>query len=136
MFEGAECRAVVQALGEVAVEQAVDDAGREGVAGAQTVDDFDFVGHRLVERPGGVADGAEAVAPDQRRLAHDPRDVLHAEAPVELFRHLREVRSHDPEELFGVGGAGDQQIDVRQQFAQRPTGLGDPPEFAAVILNG
>ena len=43
MFDGAGRHTVIQALLQIAVEQAVDQAGREAIAGAQTIHNLDLV---------------------------------------------------------------------------------------------
>ena len=46
VLDGAGGNAVIERLLQIAVEQTVDQAGREGIAGAETIDNFDLISAR------------------------------------------------------------------------------------------
>src|SRR5262249_5229221 len=79
-------RPVVDRLLQVAVEQAVDQAGGQGVAGSEAVDDLHVVPRTLVQLSRGVADGAEAVPPHEWCFALGARDYGDAEPLDEPLR--------------------------------------------------
>src|SRR5437588_6458837 len=69
MFERAGGDAVIQALLQIRVQEAMDKARGKRVASAETVHDYYFEGLRSKDRAFAVCDGGPAVFPDERVLA-------------------------------------------------------------------
>src|SRR5215469_8363685 len=89
--------AVVEPLLQVAVQQAVDQARGEAIAGAEAIDNFYLEGPRSQDFAGLAGDGGPGVLPHQRVFAQRDRHGLQAESLGGLRRRVGVVASLDAE---------------------------------------
>src|ERR1700736_314351 len=88
MFQRAGRYAVVESSLHVSVQQAVNHAGRERIAGSQTIHDFDLVSPRAKDGVVPIRDAGPAVSPYERIVAESEGHHLQRKAFGDLGDHL------------------------------------------------
>src|SRR5262249_18509556 len=63
MLDSTDGYAIIEASLQIAIQQSVNQAGREGIAGAQTIDDLDFISSRSENLISPACDGRPAILP-------------------------------------------------------------------------
>src|SRR5262249_13955506 len=115
------------------VEQAVDQAGRERVAGAETIDNLHLIGARPQDTALLVSDGRPGVLPHQRVLTQRDGDNLQWEAVGHAGGGLLVILAGDAQDALDVLLGGDEHVAELHQVGHAAAGLGLAPQFDAVI---
>ena len=133
MFNCARRHAPIEAFLQIAVEQAVNQPRREGIAGAKTIHNFHLVSARLENAALLIGDGGPGVLPDQRIFADRDGDGPERKAPRQLYGRILMVLARNAEDFFGVLLRGDEYVAVLHQVGHAAVRFGLTPELYAVI---